>query len=189
MYGNTLLAIQKLLIKKLPANGVLLILGGGNGKILPHIYAQSPCIQIIYLEASSKMIDMAKDNSPQGQNIRYIHGESIGNFGPFDYVMVNFFLDLFSPSDIQKIVTSINENQDPKPTLFVADFHIGKEVKYKFIRALQIKLSIYFFRLTTNHSISYLPDVFDILKKIGYKSLYISSLKGNFVRCSVLKLK
>tara|TARA_B110000977_G_scaffold152651_1_gene193882 strand:- start:102 stop:794 length:693 start_codon:yes stop_codon:yes gene_type:complete len=188
MYGNSLLAIQLLLIKELPHKGHLLILGGGIGQILPSIYNQSPNLKITFLEASSKMIALAKKQIPTGQNITFIHSDSLESMKiECDYVYASFFLDLFSPSHIKAIVKTIENYQTHPVTWFIADFHLGPEVKYKLLRAFQVKLSILFFTIATNHQQNFLPDVFEFFTKSRYKSLITIYLKYGFLRAQVFK--
>jgi hypothetical protein len=188
MYGNSLLAIQHLLIKELPLKGRLLILGGGNGQILPSIYNQSPNLKITFLEASSKMIALAKKQTPTRQDIIFIHSDSVESMKiDCDYVYASFFLDLFSPSYMKDIVQTIENYQKYPLTWFIADFHLGPTLKYRLLRALQVKLSILFFTITTNHHQNFLPDVFRFFIKNRYKSLVTIHLKYGFLRAQIFK--
>ena len=188
MFGNSLLAIQLLLIKELPPKGHLLILGGGTGQILPSIYNQSPNLKITFLEASSKMIALAKRQTPTGQYITFIHSDSLENMKiECDYVYASFFLDLFSPTHIKAIVRTIENHQTHPMTWFIADFDLGPKVKYRLLREFQIKLSILFFTITTNHQQNFLPEVFEFFTKNRYKSLVTLYLKYGFLRAQVFK--
>ena len=188
MYGNSLHAIQLLLIKELPHKGHLLILGGGIGQILPSIYNQSPNLKITFLEASSKMIALAKRQTPTGQYITFIRSDSLENMKiECDYVYASFFLDLFSPTHIKAIVRTIENHQTYPMTWFIADFDLGPKVKYRLLREFQIKLSILFFTITTNHQQNFLPEVFEFFTKNRYKSMIIINLKHSFLRAQVFK--
>jgi hypothetical protein len=188
MYGNSLLAIQHLLIKELPPKGHLLILGGGNGQILPCIYNQSPSLKITFLEASSKMIALAQEQTHPGQDITFIHSDRIDSMKlECDYVYASFFLDLFSPTHIKNIIRKTENHQRHPLTWFIADFHLGPTVKYRLLRALQVKLSILFFTITTNHHQNFLPDVFEFFIENSHKSLVIINLKYGFLRAQVFK--
>ena len=106
VYGKDLLTIQVELIKTLPNKGNLLIVGGGTGDILPHLYQHSPNLKIDYIEASSKMIALAQRQTTTGQQINFIHSDTIPKTDyQYDAVYCAFFLDLFAEEEILQWLT------------------------------------------------------------------------------------
>ena len=79
IFAKRLQQIQQELIQYLPKEGNLLILGGGNGKILPLIYLHAPLLSINYVEASSSMIKIAKKAKLKNQKITFHHSD-VNNF-------------------------------------------------------------------------------------------------------------
>jgi hypothetical protein len=104
-----------------------------------------------------------------------------------DCIYAAFFFDLFSPAKIEGIVKLIEAKHPNKPTWHIADFNLLGVTKYRVLRKFQLKASILFFRLTTNHSLKHLPPLFSILKSIGLKTLANSTLSNNFLRIEVFK--
>ncbi|PCJ67177.1 MAG: hypothetical protein COA58_02335 [Bacteroidetes bacterium] len=189
MYGKSLLEIQFELISKIPKQGSLLILGGGDGKILPLIFKTSPQLQLIYVEASSVMIKLAIKNSPREQNILFVHSD---NFDypteHIDYVYAGFIFDVFNEQKISYIINKIESSHTNNLTWYVVDFDLSQNTNLLGIRRIQIKLSILFFKITTEHSIKTLPKVFQIFRQNGYNTLKYNTLKRGFLRSEVFKL-
>ena len=188
VYGKDLLTIQVKLIKTLPNKGNLLIVGGGTGDILPHLYQHSPNLKIDYIEASSKMIALAQRQTTTGQQINFIHSDTIPKTDyQYDAVYCAFFLDLFAEEEILQWLTKFDSVCQPYYSLHIADFQLNSSVKYRFWRVILIKLSILFFKMTTNHSTWKLEDLFNVIAKNNYKTIHTRHLKDNFLRLHVFE--
>jgi hypothetical protein len=168
-YGNSLLKVQQILIKSLPAEGSLLILGGGTGQILEKLYENSPKLYITYLEASSAMIDFAKSNSPIGQHITYIHSDQLViEAVKIDYIFAAFFWDTFRSREIVYHIEKLNQHYN-NPLWLIADFQIKPSVERPVLTTLKLKLSIIFFKLVAKHTPNDLPPIFDLYLKLGLR--------------------
>lgn len=167
VFGNSLSKIQEDLTRYLPKEGKLLILGGGNGKILPHIYQHAPHLSIDYVEASSTMIQLAKKTKPKDQKITFHHKDVRDYNQKHDYIFAGFFLDLFDEKEIEELILKL-ENKNRETTWYIADFQLNKRTKYRLLRSIQLKLTILFFRIVTQHSINHLPEIFSLFKGLGY---------------------
>ena len=188
MYGKDLLTTQVELIKTLPNNGNLLIIGGGTGDILPHLYQHSPNLKTDYIEASSKMIALAQKQTIAGQQINFIHSDTIPKTDyQYDAVYCAFFLDLFAEEEILQWLTKFDSVCQPYYSLHIADFQLNSSVKYRFWRVILIKLSILFFKMTTNHSTWKLENLFNVIAKKNYKTIHTRHLKDNFLRQHVFE--
>ena len=145
VYGNTLTNIQHTLIKQLPQDGRLLIIGGGDGSILPFIYNNSPNLQLQYMEASSEMLKLAQSNAPKKQNIQFIHSDDFNKLDQeFNYIYAGFLFDLFPESKSTIIINELESKTLNDLTWYVADFEINKHTKRRRLRLFQMKLSIIF---------------------------------------------
>lgn len=159
----------------------MLILGGGNGEILPFLYEICPQLSIDYVEASSKMIHLAKRNAHANQNINFIHSDEIPENKSYSNYFFPFILDCFNQSELQNIFSML-KRQKGGHVLYIADFYKAKSIKQKLI----LKLSILFFQLTTKHPNSSLIDVFMFAKNSGYKELNTCHLSHKFIKASYL---
>ena len=185
VFGNSLSKIQEDLIRYLPKEGKLLILGGGNGKILPHIYQHAPRLTIEYVEASSTMIQLAKKTKPKDQKITFHHKDVCDYNQKHDYIFAGFFLDLFDEKEIEELILKF-ENNKSRTTWYIADFQINKNIRHRLFRSLQLKLTILFFKLTTQHSINHLPSIFSVFKRLGYHAK-VKSNDQSYLYYSVFK--
>lgn len=168
VFGNQLHNIQQELIRHLPTDGKLLILGGGNGKILPSIFKHAPHLSIEYVEASSSMIKLAKKNAPNHQKITFHHIDVIDYSHKHGHIYAGFFLDLFHEKQIEQLIRKLEKPQ--KTTWYIADFQINKNTRNHLFRSIQLKLTILFFRLTTQHTINHLPDIRSVYSNLSYIS-------------------
>lgn len=182
VYGNSLHNIQKKAVNQLPKEGRLLILGGGDGSILRYLYQQRPQLDIEFLEASRKMIDLARLKSRPNQKITFIHSDNPENCSPeITLILAPFFFDLFTTDETAMMLNKIEAKVNKSFILLVTDFSLDSIKHWRLLRHLQIKLSIIFFRVTVGHRLNYLPSVFQNIEKCGYKPLFYSHLQGGFV--------
>jgi trans-aconitate methyltransferase len=170
VFGNQLLKIQQELITHLPTDGKLLILGGGNGEILPSIFKHAPHLSIDYVEASSSMIKLAKKNAPNHQKIIFHHKDVHDYSHKHGHIYAGFFLDVFHEKQIEQLILKLEKPK--KTTWYIADFQINKNTKNHLFRSMQLKLTILFFRLTTQHTINYLPNIRSVFLRLGYHEKY-----------------
>ena len=168
VFGNQLLKIQQELITHLPTDGKLLILGGGNGKILSHIYQRAPHLTIEYVEASSTMIQLAKKTKPKDQKITFHHKDVRDYNQKHNHIFAGFFLDLFYEKEIEKLILKLGNNKS-NTTWYIADFQLNKRTKYYLLRCIQLKLTILFFRITTQHTTKHLPNIHSVFKRLSYQ--------------------
>jgi ubiquinone/menaquinone biosynthesis C-methylase UbiE len=63
-------------LDKIPAGSNVLILGGGTGWILSELKKINPTCRVYYIEASAKMLELAKARfvTPPSNDIFFIHG-------------------------------------------------------------------------------------------------------------------
>ncbi len=189
VFGQRLKRIQAELISELPQEGSLVILGGGDGFILPLIYQHAPHLRIEFVEASSEMIKLAKAKTNANQNVSFTHSDSF-SFQSSDHNLIYaaFFLDLFEQDKIGEVIGTIESKLKDQKNLkwYVADFELSKSTKRLVFRRFLIKLTILFFKIFTKHRVDYLPDVFNSFDQRKYKLLNTKTLGGNFIKYQVL---
>ncbi|MGB0850479.1 MAG: class I SAM-dependent methyltransferase, partial [Bacteroidia bacterium] len=143
VFGNTILDAQKSLIKKLPQEGNLLVIGGGNGDILPFIFDHAPRLNIMYVEASTTMISLAKKKAGHNPLVHFHHSDDF-TYPIFssDYVLAPFVLDLFSPEKIIEIISKIDNSTGTSPAWYICDFDSQKVQHATIYQKIKIKLTI-----------------------------------------------
>ena len=183
VFGNKLLEIQKQLLKlKLPDQNML-ILGGGNGEILPFLFENCPQLSIDYVEASSKMLEMAKANASPQQKVSFIHSDKIPQDKIYSNYYFPFVLDCFNENELKELIDQLKQ-QKHSHHLYIIDFYKAQSIKNKLV----LKLSILFFQLTTKHRNSGLIDVFKYVDDQAYKELKTCYLSNKFIKASYFKL-
>jgi len=182
IFGKSLINIQLKAIPHLPSRGKILLIGGGNGEILPYIFKERPKLQIEYFEASSKMIELAKKKVQNNPLITFVHSDCLSECSTdINVVFAPFFFDLFSEADIQNMLKQLEVRIAKNFTLITADFQISRKTKLRQLRKFQIYLSILFFKLFTNHRLGYLPNISDSIESLSYKAHNTTYLHGNFL--------
>ncbi|MDA8886828.1 methyltransferase domain-containing protein [Bacteroidia bacterium] len=188
VYGKSLIHIQEKLVSYLPKEGNILILGGGDGAVLPYLFKHAPLLSISYVESSSQMIELASKKTNSGQQITFYHNDDFSvDEQQIDFIFAAFFFDLFDEEKIRSIIHSLEDNCNCTNGIrwFIADFDLSDISKNVWIRKFQIKLSITFFVLSTQHKTRNLPLIFNAFDKTGYKTLNKSTIKNGFLRAEV----
>lgn len=188
VFGNTILEAQKQLISLLPKEGNLLIIGGGNGGILPYLQKHAPELRILFVEASSSMISLAKKKATSNPHIEFHHSDDF-TFPSFaaDYILAPFILDLFPTEQIAEIISKIENNSESLPTWYVCDFDAHKLQNTNAFQRLKITLSILFFRIFSSHTLHYLPDVFSVYDTLGYTASFSSNAEFDLISYKVFE--
>ncbi|WP_090555707.1 class I SAM-dependent methyltransferase [Pedobacter hartonius] len=87
----------------IPANGTILIAGGGTGWVLEEIAKIHPSgLRITYVEISAKMLDLSKKRDVKSNQVSYIHAAAedfkIGT--DYDVIITAFLFDNFRAEKI-----------------------------------------------------------------------------------------
>ena len=96
VFGRVIKKAQLHFLNEIPIEAKVLILGGGTGWILNSILKIRPAVEVWYIEASTKMISIAKKKVVGFNNIHFIHGteQNIPVDQHYDVVITNFYFDL-----------------------------------------------------------------------------------------------
>lgn len=164
IFGKAIQESQSWLLPFIPENATVLIIGGGTGWVLIEMLQKTKAREIVYLEASEKMLQISRkryDKSPKnpGTKLEFRLGteDEIKDKETFDVIFTGFLLDLFKPAAlnqlIQKLTGALNENG----TWLVTDFDVKNAVKF-WQKAL-LKTMVQFFKVTANLQADSIPDV------------------------------
>ncbi len=182
--GRSIQQMQLLFLDRLTSKNKLLILGGGTGWILPAIERINSKIEIDYVDLSPGMIKKAKKRGIDRARIRFIEGTA-QNIPDADYdcVITNFYLDLFTDSELKGIVSHIRNYIQPNSYWFVTDFVTGSSWSKAKLTCMYI-----FFWLTTGLKTNQLPDWDLVLRSNGAKLLDEKTSKRGFIKSVVYQL-
>jgi tRNA (cmo5U34)-methyltransferase len=177
VFGPAIYRSQEMHIHLIPAGARVLLIGGGTGKLLPALMEQTRCREVVFLEASDKMLAKAREQvAGQGyaSSIIFRLGteEDIAPEDKFDVVLTHFFLDLFAPAALNKIISRLHQALLPGGWWLVSDFVRPGGSRLRGALATALFSSMYlFFRLTCGISATTLPNWEDLLAHFHLKSI------------------
>ena len=185
VFGQAMVRSQTFFLDWIPAGSRILILGGGTGWWLRQLLQSCPDGRILYIDASVKMLTLAREVVNNDPRITFIHGthEVIAEVNAFDTIITFYFLDLFSQQDLGKLVKMISVSAKPNALWLVTDF-----VKTRKWHALLLRVMYIFFRLTTGLHNQKLPDWEKALMPEGISLLAQKMFYGEFIKAGAYKV-
>jgi len=192
VFGNKLQEAQTANLRYLSDNSRILIIGGGSGWILQQVLQHTQHSTIVYLEASDTMLRKSErkiNNQNKNNKIEYRLGteENIGAQEKFDFIITNFFLDLFSPAYLIPILEKLNNALVPAGKWLITDFVHPRTSKFPQWQAQVLFKSMYlFFRLTCGISAAALPDWENYLEPFSYSVINSGYFYHGLVKSLVL---
>ncbi|MDW3647828.1 MAG: class I SAM-dependent methyltransferase [Bacteroidia bacterium] len=171
VFGKSLKKAQTHFLGELPSKAKLLILGGGTGWILEEIEKRRPELELVYVEASEKMLALAKKKRGK-LKVNFIHGneQMIPEGDTYDAVLTPFFLDLFGPVRLFASMSLIDQVLSKEGTWFFVDFYVPKEKGLKSMYAKGLIYIMYrFFRILCGIDAHTLPDFDQAFQMANYR--------------------
>lgn len=150
IFWNTLYQSQKSHLELIHSDDKILILGGGTGDILNHLNALQIPLEIDYVEKSTGMMKKAKAKGDLDYlNVNFITADFLSldlTADLYDLAITNFFLDVFSESNLQVVISKVNSTVKHAGKWIITDFREN----YTLWGRILIKVMYLFFRFTTN---------------------------------------
>jgi ubiquinone/menaquinone biosynthesis C-methylase UbiE len=154
----------------------ILLAGEGHGRCLEECCARFPKARIVCVDASEAMLVQARRRLRTSNNrlerVQFIQSNllewSPGD-GVFDLVVTNFFLDCFSPAQLEQVIHRLAAAATPRANWLLADFQSAASGLKK-IRSNLVLWAMYrFFRVVTRLPAKKLtaPDAF--LSQSGFR--------------------
>lgn len=177
VFGRSLYRSQLVHLDLIPAGARVLLIGGGTGRILPALLQQTACREVVFLEASEKMLTKARElvaGHAQASRVVFRLGteEDLEPGERFDVILTFFFLDLFSPALLEGIARRLLGALAPGGWWLASDFVRPGGPRLRRAGAALLFSAMYlFFRLTCGLSATTLPDWQALLARLGLKSV------------------
>lgn len=185
VFGKDIVHAQLFFLDRIRARDRVLILGGGTGWLLEELLKKQPHCEVWYVEASLKMMNLAKKKCANQSNVHFIQGTQWAIPSTmFDVVIMNFFLDLFSEEQIDGLIGKIKPITKPDGIWLVTDF----EKEDKWWQHVLLIVMIGFFRLTCGIEAKRLPDLRSIFRKHGVVEIKSRSYFRRFIKTGVYKI-
>jgi len=183
VYGRSIRNAQLVYLDQLRESKNILIIGGGTGWILQSLLEVNPTAHIWYVEASEKMLEMARGRKlVTGATVKFLHSteRSLPNFPLFDAIIANFYFDLFSDERLKNVLDIIGRAIHPHAILLVADFNSTRWWQKWLLRCMYS-----FFRIASGLETDHLPQWQFFLEKAGFRLKTTRSFYGGFIQSSV----
>jgi ubiquinone/menaquinone biosynthesis C-methylase UbiE len=182
VFGDTLHDAQMHFVSDIGKTDNVLILGGGSGKFLNALLEIKPLTNVTYVEASSRMIALAKKTVGNKANVNFIHGthNDIPN-KMFDVVITNFFFDLFSERQVEGLIRKVSQNLSNNGKWLVTDF----EKSPKWSHRLLLTVMYLFFYCTRSVDVMRLPAWQSIFRNEAFTLEKEKLFMDGFVRADV----
>jgi ubiquinone/menaquinone biosynthesis C-methylase UbiE len=186
--GNTIVDAQVCLLKFIPANSRILIVGGGTGWILNEIAKiHSAGLIIDYVESSAKMITLSTkvDHGSNVINFIQLPVENYAATDKYDIILTPFLFDNFKMEKISQVFTKLDSYLKKEGAWLYADF-VYNENDSRLWQRLLLKMMYIFFRITCNietQELISMEKFFDPL----YVKIYEASSYHDFIKSIVYK--
>jgi len=181
IFGKSITESQKHFLKNIPDQSSVLILGGGTGSILTELL-KIKNVFICYIEASEKMLSMAREKFENDKRVQFIHGteNDIPSGKHFDVIITNFYLDLFSDDSLKIVLGKIKKSITTRAQWIATDF-----VNNNWWQSVMLKLMYGFFQVTCNIQARKLPEWNKELQDAGAKEVDSKNYYGDFIQTSL----
>ncbi len=148
-----------------------LALGEGDGRFLARLAAQNPDAAIDYVDASARMLELARGRV--GANRVNFHQADV-RLGAlpgsaYDLIVTHFLLDCFEESDVRAVAARIADAARPGARWVVSEFRQPARGWRALWARLWLGLLYWFFRVTTGLETRRLVDYHPILERHGFR--------------------
>lgn len=147
--GGKLQRCRTAFIGEIPVPRKILLAGEGHGRSLPEYVRRFPEAEIVMVEISGRMLEIARGKVVSDQ-VEFVLADLLewdGPHGEFDLIVTNFFLDCFPAEQLAAVVAKLGEMARPEADWLIADFEVadGKAAR---LRSRIILAMLYaFFRI------------------------------------------
>ena len=125
VFGQALVISQVSLLKYIPENSRILIVGGGTGWVLEEIAKiHHTGLNIVYVEVSGNMIALSRKRDVKNNTVLFIH-KSVEAYQPdalFDILITPFFFDLFKKNDVSFFFSHLHKTLKTNGLWLYTDF-------------------------------------------------------------------
>ncbi|RKR81444.1 methyltransferase family protein [Mucilaginibacter gracilis] len=184
VYGKALINAQLYLLKFVPPNSSVLIVGGGTGWILDELSAiHYSGLAITYVEVSAKMTALAQKRNTGLNKVVFINDaiENTPTAETFDVVITPFLFDNFTEETLEKVFQHIHSQLKPKGLWLCTDFKLTGPLWQK----LLLKSMYVFFKILCGIETLKLPAIDKQFSKHGYKTIAAKTFYGKFIMSTI----
>ena len=155
--GNKLQRCRTAFLSQAKHRQNVLIVGEGNGRFLLECRRDLEGARVTCVDASARMLALARQRLQQHglglEHTEFIHADLPAWKPParaYDLVVTHFFLDCFSPEQLQAVIAALANAAAPDATWLLADFQVPAAGWRRYRAALIHRLMYGFFRIATS---------------------------------------
>lgn len=178
VFGSVIEKTKTSLFSRITHGSKVLFIGGGSGYSLEILLNTKKNLVIDFVDASHKMILQAKNRVKESSDIKFhqIHIEEFSG-DSYDFVITEFFFDLFDEKKIVELVKIISSKTNKKGNWIDTDFRESLNFKNKII----LKLMYQFFKITIKIASNKLVYTKPIFKKAGFQIIAEKKSHTSFI--------
>lgn len=187
VFGNTLKKAQSAFLDHIPANSRILLIGGGSGWLLKQILLHCSIANLVYIEASSRMLSLSQRNvrsldTASQVDFRLGNERLILPSDRFDVVITPFFLDLFSHQRLQQeVMPRLSASLQPNGIWLFTDFIPSSHWSHR----LLIRTMYWFFGKVANMEARQLPDYASLFNSFYLPQAKAAHFFGKMIETSI----
>lgn len=183
VYGKSIVTAQQHFLKYISEGSRVLIVGGGTGWIIDALFAVNKTCSVVYMEASQKMLQKAKNRIgiDDQSRITFLLQSEMPSEGLYDVIITNFFLDLFPPPALEQIIYQLKGRLMHNGIWIVTDFVDDG----KLWQQMLLKLMYLFFNRVSKIEATSLPPWQVLLADAGMRVGKTKYFYAGFIKTAV----
>jgi ubiquinone/menaquinone biosynthesis C-methylase UbiE len=194
VFAGAIRRAQLSLIPRLASAQNALVIGGGTGWFLLELLQSVGVKHVVYVEKSQKMLDYSRrlitKRAPASlSRVEFRLGteESLTpQDGPFDLVVTNFFLDLFTEENSAGVAESLHKHLAPAGRWLFVDFQTPKGVLANSSARALFKVMFTFFNVVARMESHRPPNYERIFGRLGMRVLEERTFFASFISAQLL---
>jgi tRNA (cmo5U34)-methyltransferase len=171
-----------------------LILGGGTGWFLLELLERTDIKRVLYVEMSPKMLESSRQLIAQRRpeflsrvEFRLGTEQSVtSEDGPFDLLVTNFFLDLFSDQNCAQMIERLHPNLAKDGRWLFVDFHTPEGGWQRVAAVGLFKVMFTFFNVTSKMESKRPPHYQGTFDRLGVRTDVEEHFYGSMIRAKLL---
>ncbi|WP_158995520.1 class I SAM-dependent methyltransferase [Mucilaginibacter sp. L196] len=186
VYGKALINAQVYLLKHIPKNAKVLIVGGGTGWILEELTRIHPSgLQITYVEIAPNMMALSRKRNIGSNQVTFVNDdiENIDLPADFDIALTPFLLDNFTDENLIKVFNSITVLLKPHALWLNASFQLTG----KWWQRVLLKSMFIFFKVTCGIEASKLPGIDKCFEEKHFKVVEQQNFFEEFIGARIYR--
>jgi ubiquinone/menaquinone biosynthesis C-methylase UbiE len=192
VFGSKLSHARRSFISRVAGGRRILLIGEGNGRFLFEVVKQTSSASITVVDSSTRMLAAASRRIATvdcSSRIELIHSDFLewrAAVGSYDRIVTHFFLDLFPPDRIRRVVEKISQLAMEDCLWINVDFTFeNHSLPQKFLMWAQYR----FFRIFARIEVSRLFDARTLIQNANWEVLEMRLLDSGLISASLLSRK